>query len=388
MSVTGFPDGPPVKAGPTLVDFMGGIHLYAGDRDRALRPRPQRAGPARRGGDAGDGVFVARRQLWSTTTAPASSRRAPATASRGWPARHTMSFPTADGWVAIHVVTEAHWKNLLKAMGREELGDDPRFATNAARVAHHGRDRRGRGGVDAHAAARWRCSPRRKGYRIPCAPVRTAPEVMNDPHMHGRGMLERIDHPELGDIVVPTSPLRLHGADKVAGRRRARRSGSTTPRSMAAGSACPGRNWRRSRRRARSSGSGPGCATAGERLHSAVPPENRGVAQPGRAPALGAGCRRFESSRPDQRGGRASARSERRARWRWRAFTGRPKPRCNRGARDPQMGAGLRAGEPPRPRPADGLVERAGHAEPGAAAFRHARGGGRLREEERPRLHA
>jgi CoA:oxalate CoA-transferase len=37
---------------------------------------------------------------------------------------------------------------------------------------------------------------------------------MNDPHMHGRGMLERIDHPELGPIVVPTTPLRLHGADK------------------------------------------------------------------------------------------------------------------------------------------------------------------------------
>jgi CoA:oxalate CoA-transferase len=52
-------------------------------------------------------------------------------------------------------------------------------------------------------------------YRIPCAPVRTVPEVMNDPHMHGRGMLERIDHPDLGNIVVPTTPLRLHGADKV-----------------------------------------------------------------------------------------------------------------------------------------------------------------------------
>src|SRR6516164_4673536 len=56
MSVTGFPDGPPVKAGPTLVDFMGGIHLYAGivtalyDRDRSG------GGPARRGGDAGSGV--------------------------------------------------------------------------------------------------------------------------------------------------------------------------------------------------------------------------------------------------------------------------------------------------------------------------------------------
>jgi crotonobetainyl-CoA:carnitine CoA-transferase CaiB-like acyl-CoA transferase len=54
-----------------------------------------------------------------------------------------------------------------------------------------------------------------KRYRIPCAPVRTVPEVMNDPHMHGRGMLERIDHPELGNIVVPTTPLRLHGAEKV-----------------------------------------------------------------------------------------------------------------------------------------------------------------------------
>src|SRR5262249_35507245 len=41
MSVTGFPDGPPVKAGPTLVDFMGAIHLSAGilpalyDRERS-----------------------------------------------------------------------------------------------------------------------------------------------------------------------------------------------------------------------------------------------------------------------------------------------------------------------------------------------------------------
>jgi len=39
--------------------------------------------------------------------------------------------------------------------------------------------------------------------------------VMNDPHMHERGMLERIDHPALGSVVVPNSPLRLHGAERV-----------------------------------------------------------------------------------------------------------------------------------------------------------------------------
>jgi len=124
-------------------------------------------------------------------------------------------FPAADGYVAIHIVTEAHWQNLLKAMGRDDLADDPRFATNSARVAHMEE-------TDALIEA-WTRSlgkmevfARTKAYRIPCAPVRTAPEVMNDPHMHERGMLERIDHPELGAIVVPTTPLRLHGTDRVA----------------------------------------------------------------------------------------------------------------------------------------------------------------------------
>ena len=112
-------------------------------------------------------------------------------------------YPAADGHVAIHVVTEGHWKNLLKAMGREELADDPRFATNADRVLHMDE-------TDALVAEWTRTLPkmevfaRTKALRIPCAPVRTAPEVMHDPHMHERGMLEEIDHPELGPITVPT----------------------------------------------------------------------------------------------------------------------------------------------------------------------------------------
>jgi crotonobetainyl-CoA:carnitine CoA-transferase CaiB-like acyl-CoA transferase len=116
--------------------------------------------------------------------------------------------------VAIHVVTEGHFQNLLKAMGREDLADDPRFATNSARVAHMDE-------TDALVEAWTRILPkmevfaRTKAYRIPCAPVRTAPEVMNDPHMHERGMLDRIEHPELGEIVVPATPLRLHGTDRV-----------------------------------------------------------------------------------------------------------------------------------------------------------------------------
>ena len=54
-----------------------------------------------------------------------------------------------------------------------------------------------------------------KRYKVPCAPVRNPVEVMNDPHMHERGMLPGIVHPSLGEIVVPDSPLRLHGAERV-----------------------------------------------------------------------------------------------------------------------------------------------------------------------------
>ena len=214
MSVTGFPGGPPVKAGPTLVDFMGGVHLYAGivtalyDRDRS---------------GVGRLVEVAMQEaVWSSLAASydyyyRTGEVPPRTGNRqsGLNSAPYNVFQSADGHVAIHVVTEKHWQNLLKAMGREELKDDPRFATNAARVAHMDE-------TDALVEAWTRTLPkmevfaRTRSYRIPCAPVRTAPEVMNDPHMHARGMLQRIEHPELGEIVVPTTPLRLHGTDKVA----------------------------------------------------------------------------------------------------------------------------------------------------------------------------
>jgi len=216
MSVTGAPDGPPMKAGPTLVDFMGGIHLYAAvltalyDRDRE-------------GEASGEGrlVEVAMQETVYSSLAASfeythrTGEPPPRTGNRqaGLSSTPYNVYPTADGHVAIHIVTEGHWKNLLKAMGREELADDPRFRTNADRVAHMDE-------TDEVVAAWTRTLPkmevfaRTKALRVPCAPVRTAPEVMADPHMHERGMLEEIDHPELGRITVPTTPLRLHGLAK------------------------------------------------------------------------------------------------------------------------------------------------------------------------------
>ncbi len=214
MSVTGDPAGPPMKAGPTLVDFMGGIHLYAAVMTALLQ---------RTATGQGQLVEVAMQEAVYPTLASSydyhlrTGKVPPRAGNRqaGLSSAPYNAFQTKDGWVAVHVVTEGHWQNLLRAMGRADLLNDPRFDTNEARTEN----------MDATEAlvTAWTLGLNKmevvaaaKRYKIPVAAVRNAVEVMNDPHMHERGMLERIDHPSLGEIIVPNSPLRLHGSDRVA----------------------------------------------------------------------------------------------------------------------------------------------------------------------------
>jgi CoA:oxalate CoA-transferase len=213
MSVTGNPDGPPMKAGPTLVDFMGGIHLYAAVMTALLQ---------RTATGQGQLVEVAMQEAVYPTLASSydyhlkTGKVPPRAGNRqaGLASAPYNAFQTRDGWVAIHAVTEGHWQNLLRAMGRTDLLEDPRFATHVARAENMEATEAlvtawtiGLGKSEVVAAA--------KRHKIPAAPVRNAVEVMNDPHMHERGMLQRIEHPSLGPIIVPNSPLRLHGAERV-----------------------------------------------------------------------------------------------------------------------------------------------------------------------------
>ena len=213
MSVTGDPDGPPMKAGPTLVDFMGGIHLYAAVMTALLHRMTTGLGQL---------VEVAMQETVYPTLASSydyhvrTGKVPPRAGNRqaGLSSAPYNAFQTNDGWVAVHVVTEGHWQNLLRAMGRADLLDDPRFATNAARTENMAATE---ALVTAWTIGLWKHEvvATAKRYKIPVAAVRNAVEVMNDPHMHERGMLQRIDHPSLGSIIVPNSPLRLHGADRV-----------------------------------------------------------------------------------------------------------------------------------------------------------------------------
>ena len=215
MSITGFPDRPPVKAGPALCDFFAGIHLY-GAIATALYER-ERTGVGR----------VIETSMFESVYPSLMSSLGLYFGSGGGDVplrtgnRHAglaeapyNVYPAADGYVAIICVSEQHWASLATLMGREDLVDAGGWATRHERVERIDE-------VDEVVGAYTSRYPRDqllallRGARVPCAPVRTIKEVVTDEHLHARGMLQEIDHPELGRLTVPHSPLRYAGVERL-----------------------------------------------------------------------------------------------------------------------------------------------------------------------------
>jgi CoA:oxalate CoA-transferase len=206
MSVTGFPDKPPVKAGPALCDFFGGIHLYA-----ALMT----ALYAREVTGRGRLVEVAMQEAVYPSLASnlglyygSGGKAPPRTGNQhgGLAESPYNVYPTTDGYIAIICIGEAHWKSLVKVMGRDDLV--ARFPSLASRVAHMDE-------IDAIVGAFTAQRRKQELFEqlieegVPCAPVRDLDEVVEDAHMHERGALEWIDHPLYGRLVLHNSALRF-----------------------------------------------------------------------------------------------------------------------------------------------------------------------------------
>jgi crotonobetainyl-CoA:carnitine CoA-transferase CaiB-like acyl-CoA transferase len=210
MSVTGFPEQPPVKSGPALCDFLGGVHLYAA-LVTALFDR-ERTGAGRRVEvSMQEAVFPSLASNLGRLAAGASGAPLRTGNRHGGLAEAPYNvYPTADGFIAILCVGEHHWDALLAAMRRDELRGDPRFATLAARVENMD-------AVDALVGEFTRTRDKQAlfellvGLKVPCAPVRELAEVVSDPHLHARRAVETIDHPLYGRMTLPNSPLRFDG---------------------------------------------------------------------------------------------------------------------------------------------------------------------------------
>src|SRR4051812_24246634 len=214
MGITGFADREPVKAGPALCDFFAGVHLYGGivtalyDRERTGRGRTVEVAML-------DAVYASLSSQLGMCFGQGWQEAGRTGNRHGGLAESPYNvYPASDGHIAIICVGEQHWKNLLDAMGRADLRDDPRFASLTTRVAHMDM-------VDDLVTGFTRRYNKQDlfallmKHRVPCAPVRTLMEVVNDPHLHQRGMLQWIDHPELGRIVVQSSPMRYDGTPQL-----------------------------------------------------------------------------------------------------------------------------------------------------------------------------
>jgi crotonobetainyl-CoA:carnitine CoA-transferase CaiB-like acyl-CoA transferase len=212
MSVTGFPDRPPVKAGPALADFFGGTHLYAGimtalfERERTGQGRlvevaMQEAVYASLASNLG--LYYAKQGQVSARTGN----------KHGGMAESPYNvYPTADGgYIAIVASSDEQWRRLLNAIGRAELIDDARYSTLKTRVARMAE-------VDEIVEAFTRAHSRDRAFAIlmeasvTCAPVRDIGEVVNDPHLLERGAIEWTEHPLYGRIPLQRSPLRFGNA--------------------------------------------------------------------------------------------------------------------------------------------------------------------------------
>jgi CoA:oxalate CoA-transferase len=207
---TGYPEQAPVRSGAALCDFMAGVHLYAAVVT-ALYQR-ERTG-------AGRTVEVSMQDATYSTLASRLGMLHELGASA--PARignrhRTLDvspynvYRTLDGYVVLSAPADHHFHALLDAMGASDLKRHRSFATAEQRMKNFA-------AVDelvegwTRTLTKAEIATRLLAAKVPCAPVRSLPEVTVDENMHARGSLQWVDHPDLGRVVLPQSPLVFEG---------------------------------------------------------------------------------------------------------------------------------------------------------------------------------
>ena len=192
--ITGYPGGPPSKAGASYVDFVAAwAALFA--IGAALRHR-DRTGQ-------GQWIDLAMYQAGATFVSEyildynvnhrlgeRSGNRHPTRAPQGcYRARG------ADEWVVLSVSSDEQWTALCGLMGRQELARDPRFEDLLARARNHDE-------LDS-ILGRWTAGHDKyqlmemlQSAGIPAGPVFSSRDTHSDPHLRSRGFLEHVNYPE------------------------------------------------------------------------------------------------------------------------------------------------------------------------------------------------
>jgi formyl-CoA transferase len=205
LSVTGTPGGEPVKCGVPISDLAAGLYGAVGVL-AALASRDRSGG----GQHVETSLFEAALGLsvWETTEYWATGE-----APRAWGSAHRLNAPyqafrTGDGSIVLAALTPGQWAGLCGALDRPELTDDPRFATNQARMANLPElVREIETALSEGSAEAW--VERFLTAGVPAAPLLDYAQVFADPHTRARKMVEEVEHPVEGTIRTLGFPLKM-----------------------------------------------------------------------------------------------------------------------------------------------------------------------------------
>jgi formyl-CoA transferase len=209
MSLTGSPDGPPMRIEAGLGDTGSGLHAAIGILAAIVQ---------RQVTGVGQHVEVAQQDVVVNLTRihyrehhlgvrpiPRKGNRSPGAAPSN--IYRCQPFGPND-YVFIHVANQDMWKALTRVLGQPELADDPRFVERADRLKH----------VEELEPIVEGWTGKRTKHEVmellgaagvPCGAVLDSEEVMSNEHLRGRGMIVDVDHPTRGRMAIPGSPIRL-----------------------------------------------------------------------------------------------------------------------------------------------------------------------------------
>ncbi len=207
LAMTGFPDGPPTRAGGALADYVGGLYLalgvLAGLRDRDRTGRAQVLDLSNQDcifaiTDSAASIFAGIGERFDRV-----GNQHPFTAPYD-------CYPTTDGHVVIGTASNKLFRRLMDAIGSPELASDERFRSHRGRAARRA-EINGIVGAwiatrDTHAVL---AAFGPDGADIPCTAVESPEALLDDPQLIAREMIERHPHPTLGEVVFHGNPLRF-----------------------------------------------------------------------------------------------------------------------------------------------------------------------------------
>ncbi|HET7737740.1 MAG TPA: CaiB/BaiF CoA-transferase family protein [Tepidiformaceae bacterium] len=207
LSITGEPGGPPIRPGASYGDISAGLYTTVAIL-AALHER-ERSG-------LGQYVDISMLDCQVNVLENAVMRyfvtgKAPEPLGTRHPsATPFQAFPTADGHmvVALGFGEENQWQLLCGFLGLTDLLDNPDYETSPKRTQRHAElEPILAAAFKKRTTAEWLADFESVG--LPCGPVRTIPEVVNDPQVRHRGMIQEVTHPTAGTVPIANTPFKF-----------------------------------------------------------------------------------------------------------------------------------------------------------------------------------